>query len=1005
MSTENPKESKGKNGRPPGELTPLLRQYQQIKAEHPDHVLFFRCGDFYEMFFEDARTCSEVMGITLTSRGTDVDGSPVPLAGVPYHSIDGYLARMIRAGYRVAMCEQTENPKTAKGVVRREVVRVVTPGTVLEESLLTDKANNYLAALVAEKPVNGDPEDGPIDPGVLGLAALDFSTGEFLVCEFRGPGAMAACTTELVRLAPSEVVVAADQRRWFESGSIVGALSLDAAPASASDLRAQSLPLAGVDPSAVSAYAARQAVLDQFGTRDLQGFGLEESPTAVRAAGAILQYLRETQRSQLVHLKELRLHTPGDYMVLDGTTQRSLELVTNLTDATRRHTLFEVLDKTATAMGGRALRTWILQPLRDARRIDQRLDAVQGLASNHEARGSLGELLKGIADLERIVSRCACGSANGRDLLSLKNSLQRIKPMQQLIRQAASVVIAPVVSGVVPVLFGATHSQPTQTADHNDSDHNLPDTHDSSDPHSLKKRRNLETGAANKQPENAKSAPPDSPAPARLENLLSVLAGRMNPLDELAARLNDALVEQPPLSIRDGGMLNTGYNAELDELRSLTGDSKTWIAVLRQREAERTGINNLKVGFNRVFGYYLEVSHGNSAKVPPEWIRKQTLTSGERYVTPELKEKEEIILNADERANELELRLFEELREAVCAAMRSLQATAQAIAQLDALYALATVACLRNYVRPQILTQSTGRELLIRDGRHPVLETLKSDAPFVPNDTALDNNSEQILIITGPNMAGKSTYIRQVALITLMAHIGSFVPATEARVAPVDRIFTRVGAMDQIAKGQSTFLVEMSETANILNNATDNSLVILDEIGRGTSTYDGLSIAWSVVEYLHNTAGRRPKTLFATHYHELAGLEGPLERVRNYNVAVHEEEERVAFLYRILRGHTDHSYGIYAAQVAGLPRTAVARARRILADLEKGNAIHVQTGAAGPERTKDAPVRLDERTVQLTFFDLADHPALEKLRALEINTLTPLQALSVLAELKQEARK
>lgn len=968
----NPKAKETGKTKAGGELTPLLRQYQQIKAEHPDHVLFFRCGDFYEMFFEDARTCAEVLGITLTSRGTDIDGQPVPLAGVPYHSVDGYLARMIRAGFRVAMCEQTENPKTAKGVVRREVVRVVTPGTVLEESLLTDKANNYLVALVAANP---EAEDGN---SPLGLAALDFSTGEFLVCEFDGVGSSTACATELVRLAPSEIVVPSDQRRWFEHSELVTSLSLDSSPAGQNELRGQTVPLATIDPSAVSDYAARKALLEQFGTRDLAGFGMEDHTLAIRAAGTILQYLRETQRSQLIHVNELRVHHPGDYMVLDGTTQRSLELVSNLTDATRRHTLFEVLDRTATAMGGRMLRSWILQPLRDTKRINQRLDAVDTLARNHETREKLGELLKGIADMERIVSRCACGSANARDLLSLKNSLQRVGPVRSLIAAAT-----------------ATSVPHPENKERNDHDSSETDLHANSLP---------SNGNGDKQKEPVNMASLQS---ARSTNMLSVLSLTLDPLEPLTVCLDAALTDQPPLSIRDGGIFNVGYNDELDELRSLTGDSKTWIAALRQREAERTGISNLKVGFNRVFGYYLEVSHSHNAKVPDEWIRKQTLTSGERYVTPELKEKEEIILNADERANELEFRLFEELRESVCQQARIIQVTAQAVAQLDALYAFGVTACSRRYVRPEVDADEgadSSTEIIIRDGRHPVLETLRTDTPFVPNDTRLDNETEQVLIITGPNMAGKSTYIRQVALITLMAHIGSFVPAADARISPVDRIFTRVGAMDQIAKGQSTFLVEMSETANILNNATDHSLVILDEIGRGTSTYDGLSIAWSVVEYLHNTPGRRPKTLFATHYHELAGLEGPLERVRNYNVAVHEEEERVAFLYRILRGHTDHSYGIYAAQVAGLPRAAVQRARRILADLEKGNAIHVQTGSGPGDKPKDTAVRLEERTVQLTFFDLQDHPVLEKIRSLEINSLTPLQALSLLAELKQDVK-
>lgn len=1000
MTQPDTKNTPAKTGRAGGELTPLLRQFQQIKTEHPDHVLFFRCGDFYEMFFDDARVCAEALGITLTSRGTDTEGNPVPMAGVPFHSVEGYLARMIRSGYRVAMCEQMENPKTAKGIVRREVTRIVTPGTVLEESLLSDKANNYLVALVGGGSIS---EEDDLATGArvgqfasLGLAALDFSTGEFLACEFHRATAAADCLTELIRLAPSEIIVPEDQRQCFEASDMLEAFGLEASAGSGNEARQQMVPLATADPAAITANAARAALLQQFGVRDLHGFGLEDHPLAIQAAGAVLQYLKETQRSTLHHVRELHLHTPENYMVLDATTQRSLELVTNLTDASRRHTLFEVLDRTATAMGGRMLRSWILQPLRDPAAITARLDAVEALTTNYDARQQLSELLKGIADMERITSRCACGSANGRDLLSLKASLQRITPLRELLSRLGS--IAPVVPGVIPVPAGTAHGQPAEHTHHQNGTNNFPDAHGDPILSHGNKLADVSTSAEKNQGETRR-------------NLLHKLIESLNPLDALTARLEAALVDQPPLSIRDGGILKDGYNAELDELRSLTGDSKSWIAALRQREAERTGISNLKVGFNRVFGYYLEVSHGNASKVPPEWIRKQTLTGGERYVTPELKEKEEVILNADERANELEFTLFEELRAGVCAETAAIQTTAHAIARLDALYALATVACFRNYVRPQIAPEDGTREITIRDGRHPVLESLRGDTPFVPNDTRINNSDEQILIITGPNMAGKSTYIRQVALITLMAHLGSFVPASEATIAPVDRIFTRVGAMDQIAKGQSTFLVEMSETANILNNATDNSLVILDEIGRGTSTYDGLSIAWSVVEYLHNTPGRRPKALFATHYHELAGLEGPLERVRNYNVAVHEEEERVAFLYRILRGHTDHSYGIYAAQVAGLPREAVSRARRILADLEKGNVIHVQTSqhdasdaaTAKPSR-RDSSVRVEERTVQLTFFDLADHPVLEKLRNVEINTLTPLQALSLLADLKQDAK-
>ena len=949
---------------PTGDLTPLMRQYWQIKEQHPQHVLFFRCGDFYEMFFDDAKVAASVLGITLTSRGTDAAGAPVPLAGIPYHSVEPYLAKMIRAGHRVAICEQTENPKTAKGVIRREVVRIVTPGTVLEENLLSDKANNYLLALVAEYEPRGLragafastaeldvlSTNGAGDTRAIpiGLAALDFSTGEFTIAEFRGVEGLANCASEIARLAPSELIIPHGQKSWFDESGLLSASSLEGMSSQNSELRSQSLSTSTVDDSSCSHFAARDAVLRQFGVRDLNGFGAEGHPLGVRAAGAILHYVRETQRTPLVHVNELSVHYPGAHMTLDATTQRSLELVCNLTDATRRHTLLEVLDRTATAMGGRLLRSWIVQPLRAPQLINQRLDALELLVKDGQIRTGLLERLRSISDLERIVSRAACKTANARDLLALRNSLEQVPALREL-----------VVSAVAQVNAGANR--------------------------------------------NGRSAG------EVVRPLLQELGDRLDPLPVLTAELERAIVDAPPLTVREGGLIKQGYDENLDELRVLSSDSKSWIAALRQREADRTSIANLKVGFNRVFGYYLEVSNSHSAKVPAEWIRKQTLAGAERFVTPELKEKEEVILHAEERSHDLEFDLFERLRDKVCEEARKIQMTARVVAQLDALLSLAQVAVAQRYVRPKIIrvdataapdAKTHCSELTIRDGRHPVLETLRLDQPFVPNDTQLNNDADQILLITGPNMAGKSTYIRQVALITLMAHMGSFVPASEARVCTIDRIFTRVGAMDQLAKGQSTFLVEMSETANILNNATDDSLVILDEIGRGTSTYDGLSIAWAVVEYLHNTRGRRPKTLFATHYHELAELEGPLARVKNYNVAVHEEEGKVAFLYRILRGHTDHSYGIYAAQVAGLPKSAVERARRILADLEKGNAIHIGPGHGAAK----APVKIEERTVQLTLFDAAEHPAVSKLRQLDTDALTPLEALTLLAELKRSAQ-
>ncbi|MGI8908920.1 MAG: DNA mismatch repair protein MutS [Candidatus Sumerlaeaceae bacterium] len=980
---------------PSGDLTPLMRQFWQIKEQHPQHVLFFRCGDFYEMFFEDAKTAAAVLGITLTSRGTDERGAPVPLAGIPYHSVEPYLAKMIRAGHRVAICEQTENPKNAKGIIRREVVRIVTPGTVLEENLLSDKANNYLIALVAELDPRGTSSGNGKKPSTessrllanepagqaaavpLGLAALDFSTGEFIVAEFSGPGGMASCASEIARLAPSELIVPHDQKQWFEASDLLAASALEGLNSQNAELRANSLSIATIDSSACSHFAAREAVLRQFGVRDLNGFGAEGHPLGVRAAGAILHYVRETQRTPLVHVNELSVHYPGAHMTLDATTQRSLELVCNLTDATRRHTLLEVLDRTATAMGGRLLRSWIVQPLRAPGLINRRLDAVELLTKDGQLRTQLIERLCSISDLERIVSRAACKTANARDLLALRSSLEQIPALCELL-----------VAAVTRTASAAEHRN--HKHDGNGEQHKADDN-------------DVQHGFTSSPDLNGSESGSSSTASTQ-GPLFKELAERLDALPELVSELQRAISDAPPLSVREGGLIKWAYDASLDELRELSSDSKSWIAALRQREADRTAIPNLKIGFNRVFGYYLEVSNSHSSKVPAEWMRKQTLAGAERFVTPELKEKEEVILHAEERSHELEFELFERLRENVCAEARKIQLTARLVAQLDALSSLAQVAVERRYVRPEITTNNPAAPgpqsaIFIRDGRHPVLETLRLDQPFVPNDTQLSNEADQILLITGPNMAGKSTYIRQVALITLMAHLGSFVPAGQARICPVDRIFTRVGAMDQLAKGQSTFLVEMSETANILNNATDDSLVILDEIGRGTSTYDGLSIAWAVVEYLHNTPGRRPKTLFATHYHELAELEGPLARVKNYNVAVLEEEGKVAFLYRILRGHTDHSYGIYAAQVAGLPRNAVERARRILADLEKGNAIHIGSDAADKR-----PVKIEERTVQLTMFDAAEHPLLEKLRAINPDALTPLEALTLLAELKRAAQ-
>ncbi|MGC8840157.1 MAG: DNA mismatch repair protein MutS [Candidatus Sumerlaeaceae bacterium] len=895
--------------------TPLLRQYQRIKAQHPDHILFFRCGDFYEMFYDDAKIAARVLGIALTSRGTDAEGLPVPLAGVPYHAVEPYLAKMIRAGYKVAICEQMENPKHAKGVVRREVVRVVTPGTVVEENLLDNKANNYLVAVLA-------------DTKGFGLAALEFSTGDFSIAQFLGKNAGARLANELARLEPAEIVLLREQRPILEAHFgwrredeqlPMDGPSKDESSAQTErpHVSGERRPSVAVVDGALSYPYAREMLLRHFGVRDLAGFGAERCELGVQAAAAVLAYLRQTHNAQLAHLTALRVYEPGEYMTLDPVTQRSLELVVNLTDATRRNTLLEVLDHTATAMGGRLLRSWILEPLRLRERIAQRLDAVQELVETYTLRQRVTEALGGIADLERILARAVCKTANARDLLALRQSLEQVPKLRSLL------------------------------------------------------------------------------AEVKQSALLREVRDELDPLEELVAQLR-AIVDNPPATVREGGIIVDGFDPKLDELRAIAHDSKSWIAAMRQAEIERTGIPNLKIGYNKVFGYYIEVTNSYLDRVPPTYIRKQTLVGGERFITPELKEKEEIILHAEERIQELEFEIFERLREAVCGCARAIQQTAAALATLDALLSLAHAAVAGNYCRPDIVENSDQAVLHIVEGRHPVLEALDLGQPFVPNDVLLDHRENQILLITGPNMAGKSTYIRQVALIALLAHVGSFVPARRAKIPILDRIFTRVGAMDQIARGQSTFLVEMSETANILNNATNESLVILDEIGRGTSTYDGLSIAWAVVEYLHNTKGRQPLTLFATHYHELTELENALPRVRNYNVAVLEEEDRVAFLYKIVRGATDRSYGIYAAQVAGLPRAAIRRAKEILQELEEGNDIRVK-GAPSHRVSADA--------IQLTFFDLIEDPIIQRLKSIDVNKLTPLDALALLAELAEQARR
>ncbi len=870
--------------------TPLVRQYHQIKSQYPNYIVMFRLGDFYEMFNEDAKIASEVLNIALTKKHAG-KGKTMPLAGIPYHALDSYLAKLIRAGHKVAICEQLEDPKKAKGLVKRDVVRVVTPGTVVEDTLLSDKANNFLVS-VCEK------------GGIWGVAIVDLSTGAFAASEFDSKKGREELFSEVSRLQPAELLVPESMRE------------------SAADLLDPSISvlITPLEDRTFDTEDGRRLLLEQLAVKNLEGFGAQGLTSAISAAGAIIRYLRNTQKTTLIHINRLQVYSTSDFMILDYTTQRSLEIVRSL-HGEREGTLLSILDHTITSMGGRLLRTWILQPLKDKSAIDERIQAVQELYNHIGLREKLEVHLKGIYDLERIIARVGCRSANAKDLVALRLSLEQIPPLKSLL---------------------------------------------------------------------GKSQNP----------LFKRLGDEINPLDDLGETLTSALVDNPPFSLREGNIFHDSYNAELDELRTITRDTKGWINRLRQREAQRTGIQNLKIGFNQVFGYYIEITRASlksSPPLPPDYVRKQTLVNAERFITPELKEKEEIILGAEERINALEFSLFESLRENVATFTRPIQELAGQIATLDCLNSHARAAIAGNYVAPTITEDGT---IHIIEGRHPVLEAMDLGQPFVPNDIHLDPKSDQILLITGPNMAGKSTYIRQVALITLMAHIGSFVPAKEAHIGIVDRIFTRVGAMDYLTRGQSTFLVEMNETANILNNTTDKSLVILDEIGRGTSTYDGLSIAWAVVEYLHNYRRKKPKTLFATHYHELTALEEKLPRLKNYNAAVLEEKGKITFLYKIVSGSTDHSYGIYAAKVAGVPEKVVFRAKEILFDLECGNTINVEAA----RHSKRLPKGSEKAILQLSLFDGVAHPAIQKLKKLDINNLTPVQAMNILDELVKECK-
>lgn len=897
--------------------TPMMRQYAALKEEHPSAILLFRCGDFYETYASDAEEAGRLLNIVVTRKSAGADGD-VAMAGVPYHALDSYLAKLVRAGRSVALAEQLEDPKSAKGLVRRGVVRVVTPGTAFDDTLVDERANNYIVSLF---------RDGR---GVWGIALADLGTGYFALTEAEGAEAEAELLTELFRLEPRELVLPAQADL-----AALRPLLAERAPA-----------MARRPDDEFREEPARRLLCDHFRVHSLDGFGAAEFGAGVAAAGALLRYLRDTQKSALGHIHTLRVRHHRATMVLDAVTQRSLELVRNIHSGGREATLLSVLDRTETPMGARLLRGWILEPLRDRAALEARLDAVEHLTKRRPERERLGERLRGVRDLERIVARASVGTAGPRDLAALRAGLARLPELRSL--------LAPVDGAVPP--------------------------------------------------------------------LLRTLGERIDPLGALLALLQRALVDEPPTLIRDGGAIRPGYAEELDRLAGTARGAKDWIAQFRADEAARTGIAGLKIGYNRVFGYYIELTQAQLRQLPggeppADYIRKQTLANAERFITPALKQKEDEVLHAEERAQALEAELFEALRREVAAHAPQILANAQALAEADALLSLAQAALRGNFVRPAL--NESGR-LEIEDGRHPVLEAIQQEPPFVPNDTLLQAIAEEtpaaprIALITGPNMAGKSTYIRQVALIVLLAHIGSFVPARRAAVPLRDRIFTRVGAMDHLARGQSTFLVEMTELANILRHATDESLVILDEIGRGTSTYDGLSIAWAACEWLHNAKGQSPIALFATHYHELTELSQALPGVANYHVGVREREGRITFLYRILPGASDRSYGIHAAELAGVPDAVVGRAREILKGLEDGRAVapraasttNGHAGIRGRQKAKVLPAPQPWEEAQLSLFGAAKaNPALERLKKLDPERMTPLEALSILAALRREAEE
>jgi len=863
-----------------------MRQYFEAKRQYRDAIVFFRMGDFYEMFYEDALTAARALELTLTSRSKDAAGGAIPMCGVPFHAVDGYIARLVRKGFRVAVVEQVEDPKKAKGLVRREVVRVVSPGTLTDAGYLDAREPAFLLALA------------PMHPGPgFGAALLDLSTGEFTAAEYAGDEGRAALSDELAVLRPREVLAPA---------------GFEAAAAVLTEAR-HDARLTSAEPWTFDYESARRTLLAQLNAQSLQGFGLDDRPAAVAAAGALVQYLRDTQKADLAHVRDIAFRTGIDCLLVDPTTLKNLEVI-EASEGGRTGSLLHEIDRSVTAMGGRLLRSWLLRPLVALERIQDRLDAVEDFAFRSTARAKLRDTFKTVHDIERLVGRAALGTAGPRDLVSLRQSIAAVPRVRLVLDEFQ----APLVRSLV----------------------------------------------------------------AELDDLA-----------DIRDALDATLIDEPPLVARDGGVVRDGVDRELDDLRGISRSGKQRIAEMEEAERARTGINSLKIRYNRVFGYYIEVSKSNLGSVPADYHRKQTIAGGERFITPGLKDYEEKVLGADERIVEREVEIFEALRRRVGAEAPRIQDTARALAVLDVLAALAETAAVFNYTKPLM---HAGDELVAADVRHPVVERRVAE-PFVPNDVSLDAAAQQLIILTGPNMGGKSTYLRQCALLCLLAQSGSFVPARTAKLPIVDRLYARVGASDNIARGQSTFMVEMQETANILHTATSRSLVILDEIGRGTATFDGLSLAWAVAEHLASNPRSRPKTIFATHYHELTDLADALPNVANYHVVVREWKDDLVLLRKVVPGRADRSYGIQVARLAGLPSTVVARAREILSGLERD------------ELSRGGRPSLSGAAAERQQLGLFEAPAAEadalrrKLREIDVNQLTPLQALTLLAELKDAA--